>query len=393
VLVEVGAADVAAGLATGIATELAADGVEVLVVDDLPGDRSRVEAVEGSGVRVVDGAEFARTEERDAATTVVGLTSAAPGTTWSGPLFAGASAFVVVRAGGADTAWLHTVARRLDDAGVECLGVVLVDPDRRDRSDGTLWDGSHATLRQQVLASAADAVVDARPVPVVAARAVAPPPAEPPAVETTVDTVAAEKAAAEKAAAEKAAAEKAAAEKAPAVDEETVKLPALGRVPVAASSVGLFTDVDVETVKLRAVVRVGRDEPPTVPAMSAVATAERSPADTSAADQGDDAPPGAAGDRSGESRTATTARPRKPRTSRKGRRREAAEAGAQSQVPAEGEERTTSGRGRSSAASRASNRRRPTTTNNTAGHTAPDGATDAASFVPVVASTPVDHRE
>ncbi|WP_296142970.1 MULTISPECIES: Wzz/FepE/Etk N-terminal domain-containing protein [unclassified Pseudonocardia] len=526
VLVEVGAADVAAQLATGIATELATDGGEVMVVDDLLGDHRRVEVAEGTGVRVVDGSGFARGEERAAETTVLGLTSAAPGTTWSGPLFDGASAFVVVRAGSADTAWLHTVARRLDDAGVECLGVVLVDPDRRDRSDGTLWDGSHAALRQRVLdrtdTAPADPAAPIMDAPTVKTSAVQRPAVETPAAESAdaaapdadsaekvaagkraVEKAAAEKAAAEKAAAEKAAAEKAAAEKAAAekaaaekaaaekaaaeklaaekvaadkvaaerraaeraaagkaaaaraaaekvaaekvaaekaaaekiaavkraaekaaaekiaaekiaaekiaaekiaaekaaaVDEQTVKLPALGRVHVAsAGSVGLFTDVDVETVKLRAVARGARDDSPTVPAMSAVATAERDPADAGDATKGDDVPPtpGRAAGRSGKGQAASTTRARKPRTSRRGRRKEAAETAVQAPAPAEGEERTTTGRGRAKAAPRTSNRRRSaaTTTTNTAGPAAPEGAKDADSFVPVVASTPADHRE
>ena len=486
VLVEVGAADVAAQLATGIATELATDGGEVMVVDDLLGDHRRVEVAEGTGVRVVDGSGFARGEERAAETTVLGLTSAAPGTTWSGPLFDGASAFVVVRAGSADTAWLHTVARRLDDAGVECLGVVLVDPDRRDRSDGTLWDGSHAALRQRVLdrtdTAPADPAAPIMDAPTVKTSAVQRPAVETPAAESAdaaapdadsaekvaagkraVEKAAAEKAAAEKAAAEKLAAEKVAAdkvaaerraaeraaagkaaaaraaaekvaaekvaaekaaaekiaavkraaekaaaekiaaekiaaEKAAAVDEQTVKLPALGRVHVAsAGSVGLFTDVDVETVKLRAVARGARDDSPTVPAMSAVATAERDPADAGDATKGDDVPPtpGRAAGRSGKGQAASTTRARKPRTSRRGRRKEAAETAVQAPAPAEGEERTTTGRGRAKAAPRTSNRRRSaaTTTTNTAGPAAPEGAKDADSFVPVVASTPADHRE
>jgi hypothetical protein len=39
------------------------------------------------------------------------------------------------------------VARQLADCGIPIVGVVLVDPDPRDRSDGTLWDGLHTALR------------------------------------------------------------------------------------------------------------------------------------------------------------------------------------------------------------------------------------------------------
>ncbi|GAA4873720.1 hypothetical protein GCM10023403_45440 [Pseudonocardia benzenivorans] len=248
VLVEVGVADVAAELATGIATELASDGGDVVVVDDLPGDTEHVAPEDGSTVRVVGGADHVRGAEHTAAR-VVGLTSAAPGTTWSGPLLDDSVAFVVVRAAGASTAWLHTVARRLDDAGVEVLGVVLVDPDPRDRSDGTLWTATHPELRARsapeearadrvvvatgtapgttddadaLPAAAADAVTEPRTESVaaqevaaqeVAAQEVA---AEKAAAEKAGEKAAAEKVAAEKAAAEKAAAEKAAAEKAAA---------------------------------------------------------------------------------------------------------------------------------------------------------------------------------
>jgi hypothetical protein len=54
---------------------------------------------------------------------------------------------LVVRAGHINTAWLHTVARQLADLKVPIIGVVLVDSDPRDKSDGTLWNGLHTALR------------------------------------------------------------------------------------------------------------------------------------------------------------------------------------------------------------------------------------------------------
>ncbi|MYS78255.1 polysaccharide biosynthesis protein, partial [Streptomyces sp. SID5926] len=45
------------------------------------------------------------------------------------------------------TAWLHTVARQLADQRIAVIGVVLIDPDPRDRTDGTLWDGPHLARR------------------------------------------------------------------------------------------------------------------------------------------------------------------------------------------------------------------------------------------------------
>ena len=52
-----------------------------------------------------------------------------------------------MRAGHGSAAWLHTVARQLADQRIPVIGVVLVDPDPRDRTDGTLWDGPHTALR------------------------------------------------------------------------------------------------------------------------------------------------------------------------------------------------------------------------------------------------------
>ncbi|MEV4233173.1 polysaccharide biosynthesis protein, partial [Streptomyces bobili] len=54
---------------------------------------------------------------------------------------------LVVRAGLGSAAWLHTVARQLADQRIAVIGVVLIDPDPRDRTDGTLWDGPHTASR------------------------------------------------------------------------------------------------------------------------------------------------------------------------------------------------------------------------------------------------------
>jgi hypothetical protein len=54
---------------------------------------------------------------------------------------------LVVRAGHGSAAWLHTVARQLADQRIAVIGVVLIDPDPRDHTDGTLWDGLHTALR------------------------------------------------------------------------------------------------------------------------------------------------------------------------------------------------------------------------------------------------------
>ncbi|MFV2120243.1 hypothetical protein ACE14D_18090, partial [Streptomyces sp. Act-28] len=54
---------------------------------------------------------------------------------------------LVVRAGHGSAAWLHTVARRLADQRITVIGVVLIDPDPGDRTDGTLWDGPRTVPR------------------------------------------------------------------------------------------------------------------------------------------------------------------------------------------------------------------------------------------------------
>jgi uncharacterized protein involved in exopolysaccharide biosynthesis len=77
----------------------------------------------------------------------VGVGSVAPGASWTDLPHLGDETLLVVRAGFANTAWLHTVARQLADLGIPIVGVVLVDPDPRDKTDGTLWDSLHTALR------------------------------------------------------------------------------------------------------------------------------------------------------------------------------------------------------------------------------------------------------
>jgi hypothetical protein len=73
--------------------------------------------------------------------------SVAPGTAWTELAQLGSETVLVVRAGHVETRWLHTVARQLAERRIPILGVVLVDPDPKDRTDGTLWDGLHTALR------------------------------------------------------------------------------------------------------------------------------------------------------------------------------------------------------------------------------------------------------
>lgn len=81
--------------------------------------------------------------------------SVEPGTAWTDLPVLGFETLLVVRAGHASTSWLHTVAGQLADLGIVVIGVVLVHPDPRDRSDGTLWDGLHTALRGRAARAAA----------------------------------------------------------------------------------------------------------------------------------------------------------------------------------------------------------------------------------------------
>ncbi|QRP45457.1 Wzz/FepE/Etk N-terminal domain-containing protein [Amycolatopsis sp. FDAARGOS 1241] len=140
-LLELGAPGVAAGLALDIAKELAEDG-PVVVVDDLPHRDAAKQPAMGD-VTVVEAGDPAAKR----ATHLIGVGTVAPGTAWTDLAYLGRETVLVVRSGYANTLWLHTVARQLADCGIPVLGVVLVDPDPKDHTDGTLWDGLHTALR------------------------------------------------------------------------------------------------------------------------------------------------------------------------------------------------------------------------------------------------------
>ncbi|MET8851147.1 Wzz/FepE/Etk N-terminal domain-containing protein [Amycolatopsis sp. NPDC004625] len=139
-LLELGAPKVVAALALDMAGELAGDGA-VSVIDDLPGEDVRKLAQETKSEVTVVGAGDEAGELR------VGVGTVSPGTAWTDLEHLGKETVLVVKAGHANTLWLHTVARQLADQGIPVIGVVLVDPDPRDKSDGTLWDGLHTALR------------------------------------------------------------------------------------------------------------------------------------------------------------------------------------------------------------------------------------------------------
>ncbi|GAA3491127.1 Wzz/FepE/Etk N-terminal domain-containing protein [Streptomyces cremeus] len=135
-LLELGCARTTGAIALDLARTLGREG-PVAVVDGLPGERPAGRRRKPGDPDVVGGerAGAVLPQERR-----IGVGSVAPGTAWTDLRYLGARTVLVVRAGHGSTAWLHTVARQLADQRLPVLGVVLVDPDPRDRTDGTLWD-------------------------------------------------------------------------------------------------------------------------------------------------------------------------------------------------------------------------------------------------------------
>ncbi|MGW2815684.1 Wzz/FepE/Etk N-terminal domain-containing protein [Streptomyces sp. NPDC001415] len=141
-LLELGCARSACAIALDLAEALATDG-PVVIVDGLPGLRLADRRRQSGGPAVVSAERAAVAHEECR----FGVGSVAPGTAWTDLQCLGTQTVLVVRAGHASAAWLHTVARQLADLRIPVIGVVLIDPDPRDRTDGTLWDGPHTALR------------------------------------------------------------------------------------------------------------------------------------------------------------------------------------------------------------------------------------------------------
>ncbi len=142
-LLELGCARSTSVIALNLAGALAADG-PVVIVDGLPGPQLAKRRRKPGDPTVVsgEGAVAGSGQERR-----IGVGSVAPGTAWTDLRHLGTQTVLVVRAGHGSAAWLHTVARQLADQRIPVIGVVLIDPDRRDRTDGTLWNGLHTALR------------------------------------------------------------------------------------------------------------------------------------------------------------------------------------------------------------------------------------------------------
>jgi hypothetical protein len=143
-VLELGAPGVAATLAVDMA-EILVDDSHVVIVNDLPRKAAELTVGPDSRVEVVDSGADVRPIWPNQRT--LGVGSVAPGTAWTDLERLGTETLLVVRAGHANTLWLHTVARQLADCRIPVVGVVLVQPDRKDKTDGTLWDGLHTALR------------------------------------------------------------------------------------------------------------------------------------------------------------------------------------------------------------------------------------------------------
>ncbi|MER7176474.1 Wzz/FepE/Etk N-terminal domain-containing protein [Streptomyces mesophilus] len=144
-LLELGSVRSTSRIALDLAEALAGER-PVVVVDGLPRLQLVKRRPKSGAFTVVGDAEVPAVSRQELR---FGVGSVAPGTAWTDLQYLGTRTVLVVRAGHGSAAWLHTVARQLADQRIAVLGVVLIDPDPRDRTDGTLWDGSAAALRGQ----------------------------------------------------------------------------------------------------------------------------------------------------------------------------------------------------------------------------------------------------
>ncbi|MEU4967987.1 Wzz/FepE/Etk N-terminal domain-containing protein [Streptomyces smyrnaeus] len=143
-LLELGCPRGTSVIALDVAGELTPE-LPVVIIDGLPGTQLAHRRRRSGAPDVVSGdrADAGPPQERR-----LGVGSVAPGTAWADLRHLGTRTVLVVRAGHGSAAWLHTVARHLADQRIPVIGVVLIDPDPGDRSDGALWDGPTTALRR-----------------------------------------------------------------------------------------------------------------------------------------------------------------------------------------------------------------------------------------------------
>ena len=148
-LLEVGCPGTAAALALDVAEQLTPERPVVIVADLGREHLSGSGETSGRSATIVDVSDLPYDQPSPARGTVVhlGVGSVGPGTSWVDLRRLGAETVLIVRAGHATTLGLHTVARQLAYSEISAIGVVLVQPHPKDRSDGTLWDALHAARR------------------------------------------------------------------------------------------------------------------------------------------------------------------------------------------------------------------------------------------------------
>ena len=166
-LLEIGCPGTAAPLALDIAEQVAPERPVVLVADLSRGFLRETPSTSDRAATIVDLADLPLDHPAPVPRPelYLGVGSVGPGTAWVDLDRLGTETLLVVRAGHATTLGLHTIARQLANSEITAIGVVLVHPYPKDRTDGTLWDGLHTAVRGRNPASGSAALPDRRHAP------------------------------------------------------------------------------------------------------------------------------------------------------------------------------------------------------------------------------------
>lgn len=167
-LLEIGCPGTAGALALDIAAQLTPQRPVVVIADLRREHLSDADSRSGSPAEIVDVADLPLGQPSpvpDPEQLYLGVGSVGSGTSWADLGRLGAETLLIVRAGHATTLGLHTIARQLAYSEISAIGVVLVNPDPKDRSDGTLWDGLHTVLRGRYEANGRPPMPGNRPAP------------------------------------------------------------------------------------------------------------------------------------------------------------------------------------------------------------------------------------